>query len=363
MSFLIVFLLIAALVIWFINTEKFGSLPDAGRRGRIAQSSNYKKGAFSNQSVTPQLSDGASYTGVIKRMLFPTSKRLKPASVLPAVKTDLKNLSPEKNVLIWFGHSSYFMQIDGKRILVDPVLSGAASPIAPTTRSFEGTDIYSVDDIPAIDYLFISHDHWDHLDSTVKSLRGRVGRVICGLGIGQHLQRWGYSADKIVERDWHEHVELGNGFEVHTVPARHFSGRGLKPNQGLWLSFALVTPHHKIFIGGDSGYDKHFAEAGKEYGPFDLAILECGQYDEAWKYIHMMPEETVKAAQDLKANVLLPVHWAKFKLANHDWDDSILRVTAAAEKQSMPLVTPLIGQQVDIDKLENPSFGWWEKVK
>lgn len=364
MSFLIVFLLITALVIWFINTEKFGSLPGKTRRERILKSPNYKKNSFENLSHTPQLTGGANMGTVMIEFILQRNKLAVPPALIPSFKTDLNTLPADKNTLVWFGHSSYYIQVDGKKILVDPVLSGAASPIAFTTPSFKGSDIYTVDEIPYIDYLFISHDHWDHLDyDTVKKLEPRVGKVICGLGIGEHLERWGYSHDKIIEQDWHQHIRLDDGFDVYTVPARHFSGRGLRPRQGLWMAFALITPKHKLYIGGDSGYDYHFAEAGKKYGPFDLAILECGQYNKNWAYIHTMPEEVVQAAKDLHATTLLPVHWAKFKLAMHNWDEPILRVTAAAQKEGMPIVTPLIGEAIDLDKLENPNFGWWEKVK
>lgn len=364
MSFLIVFLLIAALVVWFINTEKFGSLPAKARRERILKSPNYKKSGFENLSHTPQFTGGSNFGTVLSDFLFSSNKKAVPPSLIPSFKTDLMALPADKNTLVWFGHSSYYMQVDGKKILVDPVLSGAASPISFTTPSFKGSDIYKADEIPDIDYLFISHDHWDHLDyDTVKKLEPRVGKVICGLGIGEHLERWGYSADKIAEHDWHEHVTLDDGFEAYTVPARHFSGRGLRPKQGLWMAFAFFTPTYKIYIGGDSGYDYHFAEAGKKYGPFDLVILECGQYNKNWANIHTMPEEVVQAAKDLQAKTLLPVHWAKFKLAMHDWDEPILRLTAEAEKQHMPIVTPLIGEAIDLDKPENPSFGWWKKVK
>lgn len=364
MTIAIVVLLLVGTVIWFINTEKFGSLPSKVRKQRILRSPNYKNGGFENLSLTPQLTGDGNYFTIMRDFALGSNKKATPPALIPSLKTDLKSLPKDKNTMVWFGHSSYFIQIDGKTALVDPVLSGAASPVSFTTPSFKGSDIYTADEIPDIDYLFISHDHWDHLDyDTVKKLQPRVGKVICGLGIGEHLERWGYSPDKIAEHDWHEHITLGDGFEVYTVPARHFSGRGLRPRQGLWMAFAFITPSHKIYIGGDSGYDYHFAEAGNKYGPFDLAILECGQYNTNWANIHSMPEEVVQIAKDLHAKTFIPVHWAKFKLAMHDWDEPILRVTKEVLKENIPFVTPLIGEAVDLDNPKNPNFGWWEKVK
>jgi L-ascorbate metabolism protein UlaG (beta-lactamase superfamily) len=293
----------------------------------------------------------------MKELFFHKSKRRKPGSTIPSKKTDLLSLSTDKNILVWFGHSSYFMQVDGKKILVDPVFSGAASPIKATTRSFPGSDIYTTDDIPDIDFLFISHDHWDHLDyETILALKPKIKTIITGLGTATHLERWGYDTNMIYEKDWKETVELGNGFIVHTAPARHFSGRGLKRNQAIWTSFVLLTTHHRIYLGGDSGYDTHFKEIGNMYGPFDLAILECGQYDKNWKYIHMMPEQVLQAAADLQAKKLLPVHWGKFALANHDWDTPIITVTLL--NKNIPLLTPMIGEELNLDA-EQSFTKWW----
>jgi L-ascorbate metabolism protein UlaG (beta-lactamase superfamily) len=166
----------------------------------------------------------------------------------------------------------------------------------------------------------------------------------------------------IIEQDWNEEVVLENGFVVYTVPARHFSGRSFKRNRSLWMSFVLVTPSQNIFIGGDSGYDTHFEKIGKTFGPFDLAILENGQYDKNWKYIHMMPEEVVQAAEDLKAKRLLTVHWAKFSLAIHAWDEPIIRVSKAAKERNMPLLHPLIGEVVKLDQNTNASVAWWNNM-
>jgi len=365
MILLILFLLLLLLfitVVVFMQQSIFGSIASGERLNRIKKSPNYKNGSFNNQSVTPQLTEGAGLFSVMKEFFFDKNKRATPKDILPSKKTDLLQLDPKKNVIIWFGHSSYFMQIDGKKMLVDPVLSGAASPIA-TTKSFNGTDVYSVDEIPELDYLFISHDHYDHLDyKTIRKLRAKNGIVISGLGTGAHLERWGFDNDRVIEMDWHEEITPHVGFTITATPARHFSGRSFRRNKSLWTSFVLQTPTFKIFIGGDSGYDAHFAAIGEKHGPFDLAILECGQYDKSWKYIHLMPDEILKAASDLRAVRLMPVHWGKFLLANHAWDDPIRSIIAFNKEKNIPLVTPMIGEQVDLDDSNQAFSEWWSTI-
>ncbi len=342
---------------------RFGKLPSGERLKRIQSSPNYKDGKFRNLSFTPQLVDGANLFTVMRKFFFGKSKNSRPPDVLPSTKTNLLNLRRDKNCLVWFGHSSYYLQVDGKKILVDPVFSGAASPFSFTAKSFPGSDVYTTDDIPDIDYLIITHDHWDHLDyKTVVKLKPKVKQIITGLGTAEHLEYWGFDKNIITEKDWNEKIILNDGFIAHTTPARHFSGRTFNRNKSIWLSLVLQTPSRKIFLGGDSGYDTHFADIGNKHGPFDLAILECGQYNAYWKYIHMMPEETVQAGIDLKAKKIMPVHWGKFSLSLHDWDEPIKRVTAEALKKNVSLIHPMIGEKMD---LENPvqALNWWEKVK
>ena len=363
--YIVLFLIVAciAIVFVFMQQTKFGKLPASDRLEIIKRSPNYKNGAFQNQSITPALTEGASFFSILKEFIFGDKKRRSPVGEIPSVKTDLLTLDSDKDVLVWFGHSSYFMQVDGKRILVDPVLSGYASPLSFTTKAFKGSNIYSADDIPAIDYLFISHDHWDHLDfETVKKLQSKIKKIICALGVGQHLERWGFNSDIIIEKDWNEQIILGDGFTVNTTPARHFSGRGVKRNQALWMSYVLQTPTMKIFIGGDSGYDKHFAEIGKTFGPFNLAILENGQYNKSWKYIHMMPEEVLQAAKELNAERLFPVHSSKFSLANHDWDAPLSTITTLNKTISIPLVTPMIGEPVNLKDKAQQFSEWWKDI-
>jgi len=364
MIFIIIVAVIIAATAVFMQHPKFGRKPSGSRLIKIQKAVNYKDGQFQNQSFTPDLAEGASYTKVFIKFFFGKDKRLKPAQPLPSKKTDLKNLDPAENVIVWFGHSSYFIQADGKTMLVDPVFSGSASPIPITTKAFPGSDVYTVDDFPNIDYLFISHDHWDHLDyETVLKLKHKVGKVITGLGTAEHLEYWAYNPAIIAELNWNEAAVLSDGFTVHAVPGRHFSGRSFKRNRAVWTAFVLQTPSFKLFLGGDSGYDHHFKTIGQEHGPFDLAILECGQYNEYWKYIHMMPEEVVTAAQDLGAKRLMPVHHSKFALSIHAWDEPVIRVTTEADKQHMPVVTPMIGEKVNLNNTNQVFTKWWEGIE
>ncbi len=357
-----ILILISLATVIIINQTQFGKAASGKRLERIKKSPNYKDGSFQNLTFTPIFAEDVSRFEMIRDGIFKISKRKKPESRLPSKKTNLMTLDPERNILVWFGHSSYFMQIDGKKILVDPVFSGSASPFSFMVGSFPGSDVYNAEDMPSIDYLIITHDHWDHLDyQTVMKLKPRVGKVITGLGVGAHLEYWGFNPDKIIELDWNEQAVLDSGFRITATPGRHFSGRNTKRNQSLWCSFVLQTPSKKIFIGGDSGYDTHFARIGAEHGPFDLALLECGQYNKSWKYIHMMPEQTVQAAIDLKSKVLMPVHWAKFALSLHAWDEPIERVTKEARRLNIPLIHPMIGEEVNLDEFASTSE-WWKGI-
>lgn len=361
---IIILLGLAVAIGLFMNSAKFGKVPSGEEKQKIKQSPNYKNNQFENLSLTPMLAEGVNYGSMTWDFFFSKPKFSNPPRPIPNQKTDLKNLDPKVDVLVWFGHSSYFMQLDGKTFLVDPVLSGLASPVPYTTTSFAGTDVYTTDDFPAIDYLFITHDHWDHLDyPTVTKLKSKVKRIITSLGVGSHLKHWGFAPEIIAETDWNTFTDLHDGFSVRTKPARHFSGRGFTRNQSLWSSFILQTPSLKIYIGGDSGYDTHFKKIGDEHGPFDLALLECGQYNTNWRYIHMMPEETVQASIDLKAKRLMPVHWAKFALSLHNWDEPIIRAEAEARRMNHALVTPRIGEPVRLKDASQIFSNWWEELK
>ncbi|RPE08876.1 MBL fold metallo-hydrolase [Chitinophaga lutea] len=341
--------------------KKYGRLPDNTRKALFNKLSNYKDGQFQNLIPTPALAEGASMTKVLWNFLskHPDTAPVQP---IPFVDTDLKQLHPGENVLVWFGHSSYFIQVDGRKFLIDPVFSGNASPIRGSVKAFPGSNRYQAPDMPDIDVLFISHDHWDHLDyTTIEQLKPKIGKVICGLGVAQHFEYWGWVQDKLIEKNWFDSVDLGSGFKVTLTPARHFSGRLFNRNISLWSSFVLQTPSKKLFLGGDSGYGPHFKDIGEQFGPFDLALLECGQYNEKWPYIHSLPDEVVKEAEELKAKHFMPVHNSKFKLAQHPWYEPLQQTAAMAAASHQSITTPKIGEKVDLDHLDKVWEKWWEQ--
>ncbi len=343
-----------------LQLPAFGRLPKGERLVKIQASPNFRDGEFQNLSPTKMLPEGKTYWDIIVGMMN-RSKESTPKLPLDVVITDLNKFNPTEPTIVWFGHSSYLLFIDGKKILVDPVLSEYASPFTFVgTKRYATTYQYSIKDIPEVDIVLFSHDHYDHLDyNIIAELNPKAKQFIMPLGVGEHLERWGVDTSKISEMDWHESKQLFDGMTLTSTPARHFSGRGFKRNQTLWSSFVLQSKTKKIFIGGDSGYDTHFKKIGEQYGPFDLAILECGQYNELWHFIHMMPEETVQASIDLNAKNLLPVHWAKFSLAFHSWDESIRRVSTEAQLKNVKLWTPKIGEPLTIQE-ENKTEEWWK---
>ncbi len=348
----------------YFNQPKFGQHPQGERLAEVEASPNYVEGAFQNQLETPMFSEGNTFLSVLLHNFFSSKERPIPAGPVPALKTDLKALDPQRNVLVWFGHSSFYMQLGGKRYLVDPVFSPYAAPFSWANKAFAGTVIYSAADMPDIDYLIITHDHWDHLDyPSVVELEPRVGKAVCPLGVGAHLEPWGYAREKLLEADWYDVLEPEEGVSLHALPARHFSGRLLTRNKTLWAGFAVEGGGKRILFGGDSGYGPHYAEAGECFGGFDLVILENGQYDERWPYIHMMPEETAQAAQDLKSLALLPAHSGKFCISNHAWDDPLKRILEASRERPYRLLTPLIGQVVDLDDQEQTFPLWWAEME
>ncbi len=337
---------IAITTVAFLNQPSFGQLPRGERLERIKRSPQYRNGQFQNRQPTSLMTSQKGRFQAMWEFLFNRPERLYPDQPIPAVKTDLKGLPRDSDCIVWFGHSSYLMQLSGKRILVDPVFCMAA-PVKFINKPFKGTDIYAPDDMPDIDYLVISHDHWDHLDyHTVMSLKDRIRKVVCPLGVGQHFEYWGFDTARLVELDWHETATLDDGFRLYCLPARHFSGRGLTSNQSLWASFMLETPSLKVFIGGDSGYDSHFAEIGKAHPDIDLAILENGQYNDEWRYIHTMPAYLGREAKELGAARVMTVHHSKYALARHAWDEPLRNEQQAAREDSLQLLVPIIGEVV-----------------
>ncbi|MEW6405453.1 MAG: MBL fold metallo-hydrolase [Chloroflexota bacterium] len=305
---------------------------------------------------------GGGSSSYLKEMFFGPRKLVKPDHLLPVLKTNLAALDKNRDLVVWLGHSSYFIQLGGRRILIDPVFSSHASPVPFLNKAFDGDYPYTPADMPDVDYVAISHDHWDHLDCpTMKALNPKIKAVVAALGIGSHLVRWGYAAEKIHEADWYEQISLEPGLNIHVLPARHFSGRGWRSNQTLWASFVLETPTRKIFYSGDSGYGPHFADVGERFGNVDLAIMENGQYDQHWAQVHMLPEEAVQATLDVRAAMLLPAHVGRFSLANHDWDEPYERISAASEGKNFRLLTPMVGEVTDLDNPNQSVSRWWKK--
>jgi L-ascorbate metabolism protein UlaG (beta-lactamase superfamily) len=239
-----------------------GKLPSGKHKERLQRSPNYKGNGFRTLSDTPMMSEDASYWKMIKDY-FKKNKNTAPPAVLPSVKTNLRKIDTLGPVIVWFGHSSYFIRIAGKNILVDPVFSGNAAPLSFMVKAFPGSDIYKAEDMPAIDYLILTHDHYDHLDyKTIRKLRTKVDKIYCSLGVGAHLVYWGLDKDSITEMDWWDSITPDEKITLIAAPARHFSGRGIKRNQTLWSSFIIQTSTHRLYLGGDSGYDTHFKTIG-----------------------------------------------------------------------------------------------------
>lgn len=329
---------------------------------RIQQSPNFRNGAFQNLVDTPMMPDDVTYYKIIKDGLR-RPKSIKPPVALPSVKTNLKQLTSDKPVLVWFGHSSYLIHINGINLLIDPVFSGRAAPVAGMVKAFDGANTYSVDDMPDIDIMIITHNHYDHLDKkTIKALKPKTKLFVTSLGVGKDIEgcySQGNHQPRIIEMDWLDSEIINEAISITSFPARHFSGRGIKRGGSLWSSFGLKIFGYHIFIGGDSGYGTHFKSIGEIAGKFDMALLECGQYNTSWPNIHMMPEQTVQAAIDLKAAVLMPVHWGKFALANHPWNEPINRLKLEADKKQLAITTPKIGEPVIVGE-SFPKSVWWD---
>lgn len=362
---IITFLIITiSLITYLLNTAAFGKKPQNQRLERIKKSPNYKNGKFQNRFPTSILPEGYSMIGEVYKTFIKHTPKKSPSSPLVSTKTNLKTLKADSNILVWFGHSSYYMQLNGLRYLIDPVFSGSASPLPIGVKSFQGTDIYSEEDFPEIDYLLITHDHFDHLDyKTIISLKPKIKHIICGLGVGEHFEYWGFDNQKIIEKDWDETIKINTNTKIHTATAKHGSGRGISTDNTLWLSFILESKGTRIFLGGDSGYDVHFKELGQKYGEFDLAILDCGQYgQQEFATIHMSPQYTIQAAKDLNAKALLPVHHSKFVLSRHPWDEPLISITQQAEDLNFPIYMPIIGQIVALNNNKQTFSKWWENI-
>jgi len=358
---IIIVLLIATITLFLKFSPQFGEGATKEQKVKYAKSGHYEKGKFINESKTVI---DASYWTFIKEIMksSPNRRPQKDIVVQKIDSTTIENHNINVTQLTWFGHSAFLLEIDGKKILLDPMLgeTPAPHPLLGAKRYSKELPI-EIEKLPFIDAIIISHDHYDHLDyGSIQKMKDKVGQYFTPLGVGNHLIKWGISKNKIHELNWWEEINF-NGIKLICTPARHFSGRGLFDRATtLWCSWVIKGNNDNIYFGGDSGYDTHFKEIGEKYGPFDISLMECGQYDEEWKIIHMMPEETVQASIDLKSKLVLPIHWAAFTMAYHDWADPIERITKKANEMNLPITTPKIGEPVIIGSETFPIEKWWK---
>ncbi len=361
-------IILIAVGVYFYNEfqhPRFGVDPSGQRLARIEKSPNYENGAFKNSMPEPTNLEKDNFFVRMYNIHIAKGGNRTPKSPLPTVKTDIKNIDREQNVIIPLGHSSYFIQLYGVRILVDPVFNDYAGPFSLINRAFEGTTVYTLEDMPDIDYVFISHDHYDHLEyETMLALRGKVHKVITTLGLGAYLELWGYKPEEIWEGDWFDSIRLKNNIELHILPARHYSSRRFTRNKTLWAGMALIAPSLKIYYSSDSGYGDHIQAIAKKFGEFDLAILDVGQFNpKGWPHIHFLPEHAAKVAEEVGAKRMLPGHNSKFAIALHDWKDPLEKMSQESIGKSYTLLTPRIGEVIDLDDAEQSFDSWWKTIE
>ena len=286
-----------------------------------------------------------------------------PKEKLPEVVPNIKSflITSDHIKVIWLGHSTLLINLGGKIILLDPIFSKAASPVPFFVTRFQ-PPVIKLKDLPHIDYVVISHDHYDHLDrDTVQYFKDKKTLFLTPLGVGAHLRGWGIQKERITELDWWESINL-DGISFTATPAQHFSGRGLfAQNKTLWAGWVLQKGAKKVFFSGDSGFDSHFKEIGERLGPFDLAFLDVAQYNPIWKEIHLLPEQVPQAFFDVNAKFLIPIHWAMFEIAMHPWYEPGEKLKINAKEKGINLLTPKIGQMIELGKNQQTSY-WWEPL-
>ena len=335
---------------------------DFGGDPQKYDSPNYKDDKFVNLQPTEMGSDeNASFWETLGQYMKSDDYR-SPNIKLPSEPFSLEDLEDGEVSITWLGHSTIFIRSNDVTLITDPVFGDhGAGPLSLGPRPFAYENTYSIEQLPEIDYVFISHDHYDHLDmKTAKYLKN--SQFFVPLGVKSHLLVWGIDEDNIQEFDWYDEVEISSDLNAVMTPARHFSGRGIfNGDSTLWASWVLNLHDENIYFSGDTGYMEEFAEIGERYGPFDIAFLESGQYNIAWKEIHMMPDEVVKAGLDLKADVILPIHNSKYELALHRWDEPLEKVSTIGFENNLTVATPLIGQNFVLGD-PVPMDAWWRNV-
>jgi len=348
-----------------LSLPPFGARASGSRLERERANPQFENGRFVN------VERPAPYSFAVVRTLiagqFSGDEVREPPAPMPIVAVDPAALAaaPKPGLrAFWIGHASVYVEVDGVRVLIDPVFSEYASPFPVGPKRFHPPPI-ALADLPRIDAVVISHDHYDHLDmATVRQLAARGTVFFVPLGVGAHLERWQVPMAQIRELEWWQEGGVG-GVRFVCTPTRHYSGRGLTDSRAtLWSSWSVVGPQHRFFYSGDTGYSKHFAEIGARLGPFDMSFIKVGAYGpgQPWIDIHMTPEDAVRAHGEVGAKRLFPVHWGTFNLAFHAWDEPIRRTVKAAAAHGADLVTPRIGQMIDAERLFSAD-PWWESVR
>ncbi len=356
----VILLLLVLLVFLFLKFWiPFGGTPTKSDRKNYAErASNFKNGKFVPYEEMNLFTPGTEKNN------FLSNKGGKPKGDLPVVyPTLLENPKEEDLTVTWLGHSTILIQMQGMNILIDPVFSDITSPVR-----FVGPKRYSkmpieIDELPEIDIVLITHDHYDHLDyQTIKKIDKKVKRYIVPLGIENHLERWNVSSSKITNMAWEEEINV-QGLTIGCMPAKHYSGRKIiDSGNTLWASWVLKNDNYQIYDSGDSGYGSHFEDIYKKYGTFDLVLMDSGQYDQAWSNVHMNPEESVTASKVLHAEVAMPIHWGSFVLAHHPWDDPAESFTHYAKEKNLETVTPKIGETFSLANYQNYQEHWWHDI-
>lgn len=358
--------LVLPVVLFMAFSPQFGGIASKESQAGYKQSSQFRNGKFANINDEKVNMSGDNFVAMIKEQ-FNMHPNARPKLAPELITMDSADIANYKGVtrLFWFGHSSFLIQTAGKNILIDPMLGQSASPVPFVgVKRFNAELPIDIEQLPKIDLILISHDHYDHLDyGSILKLKDKTDAFYTPLGVGSHLKEWGVDAKRITELDWWQETQVGN-VVLACTPAQHFSGRGKwfsDQASTLWCSWVIKTPEKNLFFSGDSGYGKHFSSIGDKYGPFDLAMMECGQYNELWKEIHMMPEETIQAGKDVGAKLVMPIHWGGFRLAMHDWLDPITRASAKASEMQISLLTPKIGEGIVLNGDIPQTAHWWKQ--
>lgn len=363
MIYLFIFLVVLCFaILLFINIyPAFGGNPSQEQKEAYKGFNHYVNGKFVNQVPTKLKKSASDLLSMMKDSILGAKDRNPPAQI-PVSVIDWNKIQSEEDSLTWFGHSAFLLSIDQKKIFVDPMLGRVPSPV-----SFWGGKRYSedmlhiIDEMPHIDAVFITHDHYDHLDyPSIRKLRSKVDYYFVPLGVSAHLIRWGISKEKITELNWWDETQF-QGLTVAFTPSKHYSGRGLfNRNTTLWGGWVILGEKTRFFTSGDGGYDAHFKDIGKKYGPFDIALIEGGQYDRRWSWIHMTPEEAVQANLDVNGKKMMLIHWGAFTLAYHGWSEPIERALIEAEKAKVHIVAPKIGETIPINgEFSTTHSSWW----